>query len=121
MFGPLEPPNDYRIFNRRRPDGSFPPLSEFFDKAVAQANVTHEAEEYQCPCGCNDNVEHCVYAAVCPNCSKKFYGSGYASRDQLCPECRPTMREADCGHSAGDFTDSEGELRCNACGARRLR
>jgi hypothetical protein len=30
-FGPQEPPQDYRIFNRRQPDGTFRPLSEFFD------------------------------------------------------------------------------------------
>lgn len=27
---PLEPPQDERIFNRRQPDGTFRPLSEFF-------------------------------------------------------------------------------------------
>ena len=34
MIGPQEPPNNPVIFNRRRPDGTFPPLSEFFDGAV---------------------------------------------------------------------------------------
>lgn len=57
--------------------------------------VEPDEEEYQCPCGCEDKVENCVYASICPQCSKKFYGNGYARRDQLCPECRPTQREAD--------------------------
>jgi hypothetical protein len=30
-FGPLEPPDDYRIFNRRQPDGTFRPLADFFN------------------------------------------------------------------------------------------
>ena len=29
-LGPQEPPQDPRIFNRRQPDGSFRPVSEFF-------------------------------------------------------------------------------------------
>lgn len=31
VVGSQEPPQDYRIFNRRQPDGSFRPLSLFFD------------------------------------------------------------------------------------------
>ncbi len=33
-FGPQEPPQDYRIFNRKQADGTYRPLSEFFDSAV---------------------------------------------------------------------------------------
>ncbi len=33
-FGPQEPPDDPRIYNRRREDGTYPPLSSFFDAAV---------------------------------------------------------------------------------------
>ena len=39
QFGPQEPPADYRIYNRRRPDGTFPPLAGFFDEAVRQADA----------------------------------------------------------------------------------
>lgn len=42
LAGPLEPPNDYRIFNRRRADGTFPPLSEFFEQAVRKADEAVE-------------------------------------------------------------------------------
>lgn len=42
VIGPQEPPSDYRIFNRRRPDGTFPPLSEFFDEAVRIADAGNE-------------------------------------------------------------------------------
>ena len=31
-YGPQEPPQDYRIYNRRMPDGSFRPLAGFFDR-----------------------------------------------------------------------------------------
>jgi hypothetical protein len=30
-FGPQEPPDDPRIFNRKQADGSYRPLAEFFD------------------------------------------------------------------------------------------
>jgi hypothetical protein len=30
--GVCEPPQDYRVFNRRQPDGSFRPLSEYFER-----------------------------------------------------------------------------------------
>ena len=32
--GPQEPPQDYRIYNRRWPDGTFPPTMEFFDRSA---------------------------------------------------------------------------------------
>lgn len=41
QLGPQEPPDDYRIYNRRRPDGTFPPLSGFF--AVRQADAGNVA------------------------------------------------------------------------------
>lgn len=41
-FGPQEPPQDYRIWNTRQPDGTFKPLSQFFDEAVRKAD---EAEQ----------------------------------------------------------------------------
>ena len=31
-LGSQEPPDDYRIFNRRRSDGLFRPISEFFER-----------------------------------------------------------------------------------------
>ena len=31
LFGSQEPPQDYRIFNRRQPDGNYRPLSEYWD------------------------------------------------------------------------------------------
>ena len=34
FFGPQEPPQDPRIFNRRQADGTFRPLAEFFDREV---------------------------------------------------------------------------------------
>ena len=33
-FGPQEPPNDYRIYNRRRSDGSFPSVRAWFERAA---------------------------------------------------------------------------------------
>jgi hypothetical protein len=50
--------------------------------------MCQEYEDDPCPCGCNGDVEKCVYSAVCPRCKKKFVGIGYAPRDQLCPDCR---------------------------------
>lgn len=44
VIGPQEPPADYRIYNRRRPDGTFPPLSEFFDEAVRRADAVLVSE-----------------------------------------------------------------------------
>ena len=34
QFGPQEPPQDARIYNRRRADGTYPSTLEFFDKAA---------------------------------------------------------------------------------------
>lgn len=31
LFGPQEPPQGYRIFNRKQPDGNYRPISEFFE------------------------------------------------------------------------------------------
>jgi hypothetical protein len=31
LFGPQEPPDDPRIFNRKQADGSYRPLAEFFN------------------------------------------------------------------------------------------
>lgn len=45
-------------------------------------------DEAECPCGCNYNIEHCVYASICPKCSKKFVGHGYAQRKELCEDCK---------------------------------
>lgn len=42
QFGLCEPPQDYRIFNRRQPDGTFRPLSEFFDKAAKIIEAHYE-------------------------------------------------------------------------------
>ena len=53
--------------------------------------VEPDEPDYQCPCGCEDSVENCVYASICPQCSKKFYGNGYARRDQFCAECQPAV------------------------------
>jgi hypothetical protein len=39
FMGPLEPPDDYRIYNRKQADGTYPPLSKFFDDAVAKADA----------------------------------------------------------------------------------
>lgn len=39
FMGPLEPPADYRIFNQKQADGTYPPLSKFFDDAVAKADA----------------------------------------------------------------------------------
>ncbi len=39
FMGPLEPPSDYRIFNQKQADGTYPPLSKFFDDAVAKADA----------------------------------------------------------------------------------
>jgi hypothetical protein len=33
-FGPQQPPDDPRIFNRRQVNGTYRPLSDFFDAAV---------------------------------------------------------------------------------------
>lgn len=33
-LGPQEPPNNSMIFNRKQPDGTYRPVSEFFDKAI---------------------------------------------------------------------------------------
>lgn len=33
-YGPQEPPKDDRIFNQRHEDGTFPPLTDFFDGAA---------------------------------------------------------------------------------------
>ena len=33
-YGLQAPPNDPRIFNRSQPDGSYRPLSEFFDREI---------------------------------------------------------------------------------------
>ena len=30
-LGPQEPPSDYRIFNKRQPNGTYKPLSVYFD------------------------------------------------------------------------------------------
>lgn len=38
QYGPQEPPQGVRIFNRRQPDGTYRPLSEFFD-TQAQASA----------------------------------------------------------------------------------
>ncbi len=35
-YVPVEPPDDYRIFNRRQPDGTFRPLSSFFDSVTGE-------------------------------------------------------------------------------------
>lgn len=44
--------------------------------------------DFYCPCGCDGDAEHCVYAAKCPKCGEKFYGGhGYADRETPCPEC----------------------------------
>lgn len=32
----IEPPDDYRIFNRRQSDGTFRPLSTFFDSVTGE-------------------------------------------------------------------------------------
>jgi hypothetical protein len=42
-LGVQEPPQDYRIFNRRLPDGTFPLLSEFFDTAAAKLTAPEAA------------------------------------------------------------------------------
>jgi len=34
-YGPQEPPQDKRIYNRRREDGTFPPLKDFFNRDIA--------------------------------------------------------------------------------------
>ncbi len=36
-IGTQEPPQDYRIFNRRQKDGTFRPLAEFFERKVSSA------------------------------------------------------------------------------------
>jgi rRNA maturation protein Nop10 len=38
-LGPQEPPDDPCIFNRKQADGTYPPLSKFFDDAVAKADA----------------------------------------------------------------------------------
>jgi hypothetical protein len=70
MFGPIEPPNDPRIFNHRRPDGTFPPLSEFFDKAIPAENVDFGSKP---DIGVN----------VCPAC----LGTGYIDGSGSCEMC----------------------------------
>jgi len=44
-LGPQEPPQDYRIFNRRQADGIFRPLSEFFDGPSKVSRVTNWQED----------------------------------------------------------------------------
>ena len=54
FMGPLDPPDDYRIYNRKQADGTYPPLSKFFDGATEQpinfaepARPEAEAQEAQ--------------------------------------------------------------------------
>jgi len=39
FMGPIEPPDDYRIYNCKQADGTYPPLSKFFEDAVAKADA----------------------------------------------------------------------------------
>ena len=61
-LGPQEPPEDYRIFNRRLPDGTRRPVSEFFDRAAT----------VECP-DCKERADY------------KPTGPGYFEID--CPKC----------------------------------
>ena len=36
-YGPQEPPHDPRIYNKRGPGGTYPPVGRFFDQAAGQA------------------------------------------------------------------------------------
>jgi len=46
-FGPQEPPQDYRIFNKRQADGTYRPLSEFFDgKPAWMIEAEAQAADY---------------------------------------------------------------------------
>ena len=44
VIGPQEPPQDYRIFNRRQADGTFRPLSEFFG---TRTDAQRDLDEWQ--------------------------------------------------------------------------
>lgn len=82
-----------------------------------------DPEEHVCPCGCENNVENCVYASICPKCHSKFYGFGYARRDQLCPVCNPTTHAPDVCHECGGTEtvdpNNDGVPVCVHCGTRR--
>ena len=45
-LGPQEPPEDHRIFNRRLPNGTRRPVSEFFDRAVSSIMDTKIDEKH---------------------------------------------------------------------------
>lgn len=74
--------------------------------------------DFHCPCGCMGKAEECVYAAKCPQCSKKFYGgSGYADRSTLCAECKDKTNL--CEHCTSEFTcpnAAEGRSQCKSFG-----
>jgi hypothetical protein len=47
-----------------------------------------DEDERVCPCGCNDDIEHCSYASVCNVCGRKYAGHGYCVMDAQCSkEC----------------------------------
>jgi len=85
MIGPQEPPNDYRIFNCRRADGSFPPLSEFFETAVQKADA-HKSMTTKLAFICNEVpeeiVRHAQVMIVTGNTWHIFGSAGRAHGDR---------------------------------------
>lgn len=51
-------------------------------------DVLDGEEDHECPCGCQDDPNKCVYASTCITCKRKYFGNGYGETKMQCPDCK---------------------------------
>lgn len=78
-------------------------LCEFCGQNEAETLETYGDDEFamcgecydhrqDCPCGCGNNPNLCVYASTCILCGKKYFGRGYGNKDFPCFECEKEIK-----------------------------
>ena len=78
-IGFQEPPNDPRIFNRRQPDGTFRPISEFFEKGNTMKHTPMKVLE-SLPPGSSEFVDE---PERCAQYIRDLIDSGYQAKKDL--------------------------------------
>lgn len=99
-FGPQEPPNDYRIWNRKQPDGTVRPIKDFFFEAIEKADRGKEEKM----------MEKQIITVQREDGSKEF----------LCPKCNTVMLHGVDLHESsgqgGEYEQTGGEyFYCPNC------
>lgn len=91
-FGPQEPPNDYRIWNRRQPDGTLRQIKDFFLEAVEKADKGKKEKMMKKQIIAMQHQDGSK-EFLCPKCdTKMIYGDDF--RESLvCGEYKQTGSE----------------------------